>query len=59
MAQMNVTQFASELKMPASALLEQFQKAGVEKSAASDLLSEQDKTRLLEYLRRADGKTPD
>ncbi|HNH14200.1 MAG TPA: translation initiation factor IF-2 [Rhodocyclaceae bacterium] len=57
MAQMNVTQFASELKMPASALLEQLQKAGVEKSAASDLLSEQDKTRLLEYLRRAHGET--
>jgi translation initiation factor IF-2 len=57
MAQMNVTQFATELKMPASALLEQLQKAGVEKSEASDLLSEQDKTRLLEYLRRAHGET--
>lgn len=57
MAQMNVTQFASELKMPASSLLEQLQKAGVEKTAASDLLSEQDKTRLLEYLRRAHGET--
>ncbi|MBK6972762.1 MAG: translation initiation factor IF-2 [Sterolibacteriaceae bacterium] len=57
MAQMNVTQFASELKMPATALLEQLQKAGVEKSEASDLLSEQDKTRLLEYLRRAHGET--
>ena len=56
MAQMNVTQFASELKMPATALLEQLQKAGVEKSEASDLLSEQDKTRLLEYLRRAHGE---
>jgi translation initiation factor IF-2 len=57
MAQMNVTQFATELKMPESALLEQLQKAGVEKSEASDLLSEQDKTRLLEYLRRAHGET--
>ena len=40
---------------------EQLQKAGVVKSKADDLLSEQDKSRLLEYLRRAhgeaDGKT--
>ncbi len=58
MAQMSVTQFAAELKMPAAALLEQLQKAGVEKKAESDVLSEQDKTRLLDYLRRAHGETP-
>jgi len=57
MAQSNVTQFASELKMPAAILLEQLQKAGVEKRAESDVLSEQDKNRLLEYLRRAHGET--
>ncbi len=61
MAQTSVAQFATDLKMPAGALLEQLQKAGVAKSKADDLLSEQDKSRLLEYLRRshgeADGKT--
>ena len=57
MDQMSVTQFAGELKMPASALLEQLQKAGVDKNNASDLLSEQDKARLLEYLRRAHGES--
>ncbi|MBP9218770.1 MAG: translation initiation factor IF-2 [Sterolibacterium sp.] len=55
MSQMNVTQFASELKMPASTLLEQLQKAGVAKQAANDTLTEQDKARLLEYLRKSHG----
>ncbi len=57
MSQMNVSQFASELKMPASALLEQLQKAGVSKQLAEDTLTEQDKARLLEYLRKSHGET--
>ncbi|MGB0126280.1 MAG: translation initiation factor IF-2 [Rhodocyclaceae bacterium] len=57
MAQTSVLQFASELKMPAAALLEQLQRAGVEKKTESDVLSETDKSRLLEYLRRAHGET--
>jgi translation initiation factor IF-2 len=57
MAQMNVAQFAAELKMPATALLEQLAKAGVSKQASNDLLTEQDKTRLLDYLRKAHGDT--
>ncbi|MDP2811628.1 MAG: translation initiation factor IF-2 [Rhodocyclaceae bacterium] len=57
MAQMSVTQFATELKMPAMALLEQLAKAGVTKQAANDTLTEQDKTRLLDYLRKAHGET--
>ena len=56
MSQMNVTEFASELKMPANILLEQLQKAGVAKKSASDSLTEQDKSRLLEYLRKAHGE---
>ncbi|MCB1931683.1 MAG: translation initiation factor IF-2 [Candidatus Accumulibacter sp.] len=55
MAQTSVAQFATQLKMPAGALLEQLHRAGVAKSEAGDLLSEQDKSRLLEYLRRAHG----
>jgi translation initiation factor IF-2 len=57
MAQMNVAQFAAELKMPATALLEQLAKAGVAKQASNDTVSEQDKMRLLDYLRKAHGET--
>ena len=55
MAQMSVAQFATELKMPATALLEQLAKAGVPKQASNDLLTEQDKNRLLDYLRKSHG----
>src|ERR1700684_988737 len=57
MAQMNVEQFAGELKMPATALLEQLRAAGVNKKLASDPISEQDKTRLLDYWRKSHGST--
>ncbi len=57
MATMNVSQFAAELKMPATALLEQLAKAGVSKQATNDSLSEQDKARLLDYLRKSHGET--
>ncbi len=56
MAQTSVAQFATQLKMPAGALLEQLQKAGVGRRQADDLLSEQDKSKLLDYLRRAHGR---
>ncbi|TXH28620.1 MAG: GTP-binding protein, partial [Elusimicrobia bacterium] len=56
MAQTSVAQFANQLKMPAGALLEQLQKAGVGRRQADDLLSEQDKSKLLDYLRRAHGR---
>jgi translation initiation factor IF-2 len=54
---MNVAQFAAELKMPATALLEQLARAGVAKQASNDVLNEQDKARLLDYLRKAHGET--
>ena len=50
-----VSQFAVELKMPEAALLEQLGKAGVGKQGGADPLTDQDKSRLLEYLRRAHG----
>src|ERR1700690_3704992 len=59
MAQINVEQFAGELKMPATALLEQLRAAGVIKKHASDPISEQDKTRLLDYLRKSHGSSED
>ena len=51
----NVAQFAAELKVPATVLLEQLRAAGVEKSTADDALSENDKAQLLDALRRAHG----
>jgi translation initiation factor IF-2 len=55
MASNNVAQFAAELKMPAGVLLEQLQAAGVTKASADDDLSETDKSRLLEHLRKSHG----
>ncbi|MCB1960926.1 MAG: translation initiation factor IF-2 N-terminal domain-containing protein, partial [Rhodocyclaceae bacterium] len=55
MEQISVTQFAGELKMPATALLDQLKRAGVSIDGADDMLSEQDKAKLLDYLRRAHG----
>ena len=55
MAQISVAQFADSLGMPATSLLEQLKKAGVSKSAPDELLTEQDKSRLLDFLRRAHG----
>src|SRR5262249_11921131 len=55
MAQTSVAQFASELKVPPSVLLEQLRAAGVEKRVPEDSLTEQDKSRLLEYRRKTHG----
>ena len=57
MAQTSVTQFAGELKVQPSVLIEQLKAAGVHKQQPEDTLSEQDKTRLLEYLRKVHGAT--
>src|SRR6266568_3096919 len=46
MAQMSVAQFAGELKVPPSVLLEQLRAAGVHKRVAEDVLSDQDKITL-------------
>ncbi|MFN3883386.1 MAG: translation initiation factor IF-2 [Rhodocyclaceae bacterium] len=56
-AQMSVAQFAAELKIPPLALIEQLAKAGVVKQSSSDTLTEQDKARLLEFLRRSHGES--
>jgi translation initiation factor IF-2 len=50
-----VAQFATELKLAPQVLLEQLQAAGVDKRAETDSLSEDDKARLLEALRKAHG----
>src|SRR5882672_4983230 len=55
MAQTSVAQFAGELKVQPAQLLEQLRAAGVHKRVAEDVLSDQDKTKLLDYLRRSHG----
>jgi len=55
MGKSSVAQFASELNLPAELLLEQLKGAGVHKAAHDDELTEQDKTSLLEYLRKEHG----
>ena len=55
MAQTTIEKFATDLKMPSGILLEQLAKAGVAGKKEGDKLSEQDKTRLLDYLRKQHG----
>ncbi|PTR17290.1 translation initiation factor 2 (bIF-2) [Nitrosospira sp. Nsp2] len=55
MSQTNVEQFASELGVLPTVLLEQLRAAGVSKNLTEDSLTEKDKTQLLEYLRKIHG----
>lgn len=50
-----VAQFATELKMPADVLLEQLRSAGVDIKSVDDPVTDADKAKLLESLRRAHG----
>jgi translation initiation factor IF-2 len=59
MAQMTIEQFATELKMPPGALIEQLAAAGMGGKAIGDRLTEQDKARLLDYLRKQHGAASD
>ena len=59
MAQMTIEQFATELKMPPGALIEQLAAAGMGGKNIGDRLTEQDKTRLLDYLRKQHGAVSD
>ncbi len=55
MATSRVEAFAAELKLDVDVLLEQLKTAGVNKSSGTDLISESDKEKLLEALRKAHG----
>ena len=55
MGKLNVAQFATELGLPVTLLLEQLKAAGVSKGQESDPISEKDKAQLLEHLRQAHG----
>ena len=52
---MNVEQFATELKVDPALLVKQLQAAGVAVKDTTDVLSDQDKSRLLDYLRGKHG----
>jgi len=58
MAVTTVAQFASQLNRPTTALLEQLHSAGVTKQSADDALTENDKERLLDFLRTSHGTVP-
>ncbi|HZM45062.1 MAG TPA: translation initiation factor IF-2 [Burkholderiales bacterium] len=56
MAQINVTQFAQQLGLPPTLLIEQLQAAGIKRVLAEDTpLTEKDKTQLLDHLRKSHG----
>ena len=55
MASTTVAHLATELKLPVQTLLVQLNGAGVQKESAEDFITEADKARLLESLRRAHG----
>lgn len=57
MSSNTVAQFAIELKMPANVLLEQLRAAGVDLNSVEDSVTDGDKARLLESLRRSHGAT--
>lgn len=54
---MNIAQFAAELRLPVALILEQFRAAGVAKQQATDPVCENDKTQLLNYLRKLHGSS--
>ena len=55
MSNTTVAEFAAELKKPTDVLLEQLKSAGVAKSSESDLLNDNDKQALLNYLKTSHG----
>lgn len=57
MSKHTVAQFSSELKMPAQILLDQLRAAGVDVTSVNDVVTNSDKAKLLESLRRAHGGT--
>ncbi|MFC7421544.1 translation initiation factor IF-2 [Iodobacter arcticus] len=59
MSELNVNQFAVELKMPPQELLEQFRAAGVNKSSEVDVVTATDKACLLDHLKKKHGSDGD
>ncbi len=57
MAEVTVKQLAEMVGTPVERLLEQLSEAGVAKSSADDVVGDNEKMQLLEYLRSGQGKT--
>ena len=57
MSSITVAQFAIELKMPSNVLLEQLREAGVSLNSVDASVTDSDKAKLLESLRRSHGAT--
>ena len=57
MSSITVAQFAIELKMPSNVLLEQLREAGVNLTSVDANVTDSDKAKLLESLRRSHGAT--
>jgi len=57
MSKVTVKQLSAVIKTPVDKLLEQLRNAGVEVGGADDLISDEDKLKLLEALRSSHGKT--
>ena len=55
----SVKEFAAELKVPVDTLLDQLNLAGVPKKSGLDVISEEDKEKLLQTLRNAHAQTAD
>ncbi len=55
MSQVTIEQFAEVVKIPADRLLEQLSNAGVAKSSIEDEITEQEKMKLLSFLRESHG----
>ena len=55
----SVKDFAAELKVPVDTLLDQLNLAGVPKKSGLDIISEEDKEKLLQTLRNAHSQTAD
>ena len=59
MTRSTVAEFAYELRKTPETLFAQFKSAGVPKTAASDLITEADKQRRLEFLKASHGTAAD
>ena len=59
MAEVSIREFSETVGTPIDRLLTQLSEAGLPHAAEADLLSEQDKEKLLSYLRRVHGKEED
>ena len=56
MSEVTINQLASDVGIPVDRLLRQLGDAGIDKSSAEDIITEQEKVTLLNHLRRSHGK---